>query len=190
MLLPPGADLDAVRARAEAAFTETGVRWQDSRRATPGVERFVERIGSFLVLVGLAGLAVGGVGISAAVRAYLEGKIATIATLKTLGAEGGTIFRIYLIQIGVLTAIGVGAGLALGAGLPLLIAPWLEAMLPLPVAFRLYPGPLIEAGFYGVMTALLFTLWPLARTNRFGRQHFIAGARRGPGGPVRSIRRR
>ena len=183
MLLPPGADLDAVRARAEAAFTETGVRWQDSRRATPGVERFVERIGSFLVLVGLAGLAVGGVGISAAVRAYLEGKIATIATLKTLGAEGGTIFRIYLIQIGVLTAIGVGAGLALGAGLPLLIAPWLEAMLPLPVAFRLYPGPLIEAGFYGVMTALLFTLWPLARTEQVRAAALYRGGAQGAGRP-------
>ncbi|HSF64114.1 MAG TPA: FtsX-like permease family protein, partial [Paracoccaceae bacterium] len=183
MVLPPGADLDAVRARAEAAFTETGLRWQDSRRATPGVERFVERIGSFLVLVGLAGLAVGGVGISAAVRAYLEGKIATIATLKTLGAEGGTIFRIYLMQIGVLTAVGVAAGLLLGAGLPLLIAPWLESMLPLPVAFRLYPAPLIEAGFYGVMTALLFTLWPLARTEQVRAAALYRGGAQGAARP-------
>ena len=66
--------------------------WSDSRRAAPGVERFVDRIGSFLVLVGLAGLAVGGVGVSAAVRAYLEGKVPTIATLKTVGAEGRVIF--------------------------------------------------------------------------------------------------
>lgn len=183
MVLPPGADLDAVRARAEAAFTETGLRWQDSRRATPGVERFVERIGSFLVLVGLAGLAVGGVGVSAAVRAYLEGKIATIATLKTLGAEGGTIFRVYLIQIGVLTAAGVGAGLVLGAGVPLMLAPWLESMLPLPVAFRLYPAPLVEAGFYGVMTALLFTLWPLARTEQVRAAALYRGGAQGAARP-------
>ncbi len=83
------------------------MRWSDSRRATPGVARFVERIGSFLVLVGLAGLAVGGVGVSAAVRAYLDGKIATIATLKTLGASGRMIFQTYLIQIGALTVVGV-----------------------------------------------------------------------------------
>jgi putative ABC transport system permease protein len=57
--------------------------------------RFVDRLGAFLVLVGLAGLAVGGVGVSAAVRAYLEGKTAVIATLKTLGAEGRTIFAVY-----------------------------------------------------------------------------------------------
>lgn len=58
--LPDGAALDAVRAEAEEAFADKGMRWQDSRRAAPGVDRFVDRIGSFLVLVGLAGLAVDG----------------------------------------------------------------------------------------------------------------------------------
>ncbi len=164
LILPVGADLDAAKALAEAAFRDKGLRWSDSRRATPGVARFVERIGSFLVLVGLAGLAVGGVGVSAAVRAYLEGKTATIATLKTLGASGRTIFQTYLIQIGVLTGLGVVMGLVLGAGVPLALSPIIKASLPFPVAFGLYPAPLAEAAFYGVVTALLFTLWPLART--------------------------
>ena len=92
MILPAGADLAALQAQAEARFREAGLRWSDSRRAAPGVERFVERIAAFLVLVGLAGLAVGGVGVSAAVRAYLAGKTEVIATLKTLGATGRVIF--------------------------------------------------------------------------------------------------
>ena len=55
------------------------------RRA--GCAEFVDRLGAFLVLVGLAGLAVGGVGISA-IRAVLSaGKTGVIATLKTLGAD-------------------------------------------------------------------------------------------------------
>lgn len=163
LLLPPEANLEAEKAKAETAFRDKGLRWSDSRRATPGVARFVERIGSFLVLVGLAGLAVGGVGVSAAVRAYLDGKIATIATLKTLGASGRMIFQTYLIQIGVLTVLGVTMGLILGAGVPLALSPLIKASLPFPVAFGLYPAPLLEAAFYGVVTALLFTLWPLAR---------------------------
>lgn len=166
LLLRPGADLAALRAEAEVQFRDKGMRWTDSRRAAPGIERFVERIGAFLVLVGLAGLAVGGVGVSAAVRAYLDGKIATIATLKTLGATGATIFRVYLMQVGVLTALGVGLGLILGAGVPMLLAPLLTAVLPLPVVFAVYPAPLAEAGFYGAMTALIFTLWPLARSEK------------------------
>src|SRR3989338_3656055 len=91
--LPDSVDLAALEAEAEAKFRDAGLRWSDSRRAAPGVERFVERISAFLVLVGLAGLAVGGVGVAAAVRAYLEAKISTIATLRTLGATGGLIFQ-------------------------------------------------------------------------------------------------
>ncbi|WP_022702649.1 ABC transporter permease [Pseudorhodobacter ferrugineus] len=163
LLLPADTDLESAKTRAETAFRDKGLRWSDSRRATPGVARFVERIGSFLVLVGLAGLAVGGVGVSAAVRAYLDGKIATIATLKTLGASGRMIFQTYLIQIGVLTLLGVTLGLILGAGVPLALSPLIKASLPFPVAFGLYPAPLFEAAFYGIVTALLFTIWPLAR---------------------------
>jgi putative ABC transport system permease protein len=163
LVLPVGTDLETAKISAEDAFRDKGLRWSDSRRATPGVARFVERIGSFLVLVGLAGLAVGGVGVSAAVRAYLDGKIATIATLKTLGASGRMIFQTYLMQIGALTVLGVAMGLILGAGVPLALSPLIKASLPFPVAFGLYPAPLFEAAFYGVVTALLFTLWPLAR---------------------------
>lgn len=164
LALPPGARLAALQREAEAAFTDSGMRWQDRRRAAPGAERFVERMGSFLVLVGLAGLAVGGVGISAAVRAYLEGKTETIAILKALGAEGNTILSVYLVQIGALTVMGVAAGLLLGAGLPVLLAPLIEAQMPFPVSLGLAPGALAEAALYGALTAALFTLWPLSRT--------------------------
>ena len=164
LTLPPGTDLGAVEAQALAAFRDTGMRWQDRTRAAPGVERFVDRMGAFLVIVGLAGLAVGGVGVSAAVRAYLDRKTATIATLRTLGAEQRVVFLVYLIQIGALTLLGVGLGLVLGAGVPMLLAPVLNAVLPIPAVFAPYPAPLLEAAFYGIVTALLFTLWPLART--------------------------
>ncbi len=166
LLLPPGADLAALEARTEAEWPESGVRWSDSRRAAPGVERFVERIGAFLVLVGLAGMAVGGVGISAAVRAYLSGKVATIATLKTLGAEGRTIFLAYLLQVAVLTVLGLVLGLALASALVLGLADVIATRLPFPAAISLYPAPLAEAALYGALTALIFTLWPLARTEQ------------------------
>lgn len=159
--LPPDADLDALEAEAEGTFT--GVRWRDRRNGAPGVERFVERLSSFLVLVGLAGLAVGGVGISSAVRAYLERKTEVIAILKTLGADNRTIFLTYFIQIGFLTVLGLIAGLALGAALPLVFAPILEARLPVPAAFSVHIRPLAEAALYGILAALIFTLWPLAR---------------------------
>ncbi len=166
LALPLGSDLDALETSAEAQFAESGLRWQDARAGAPGITEFVNRLGAFLVLVGIAGLAVGGVGVSAAVRAYLEGKVAVIATLKTLGAEGRMIFAAYMMQIGVLAAVGIVLGLALGATVPFLAAPFLQDRLPVPAIVSVYPGPLAEAALYGALTAFLFTLWPLARTEQ------------------------
>lgn len=162
--LPEGTDLAALEQVAQERFRDTGMRWRDSRDGARGVERFVDRLGSFLVLVGLSGLAVGGVGVSAAVRSYLTGKTEVIATLKTLGATRRVIFQTYFIQIGILTLLGVGLGILMGALIPLLFAPMIAAQLPIPVEFAVYPRPLIEAGIYGLITAALFTLWPLARS--------------------------
>ncbi len=162
--LPPEADLQALEDEAESRFEGSGLRWRDARRGAGGTERFIDRLGSFLVLIGLSGLAVGGVGISAAVRAYLAGKTATIATLRTLGATRATIFLTYFLQIGALTLLGLAIGLALGIAVPLVLAPLITARLPIPAEFAIYPRPLIEAALYGALVAMIFTLWPLART--------------------------
>ncbi|MEM6897712.1 MAG: FtsX-like permease family protein, partial [Pseudomonadota bacterium] len=161
--LPEGTDLAALEAEAEARFPESGLRWTDARNGAPGIAEFVDRLGAFLILVGLSGLAVGGVGVSAAVRAYLATKTSVIATLRTLGASREVIFATYFIQIGILTVIGLVLGLAIGTALPILFSPIIEAQLPVPAVFGIYPGPLLEAAIYGLLAALIFTLWPLAR---------------------------
>ena len=161
--LPDQTDLAALSQDAAEAFAETGVRWSDARDGAPGISEFVDRLGAFLILVGLSGLAVGGVGVSSAVRAYLAEKTSVIATLRTLGAERRTIFQTYFLQVGALSLLGIAMGLALGATLPLVFAPLIEASLPIPAEFAIYPGPLAEAALYGVLTAFIFTLWPLAR---------------------------
>ena len=164
LTLPEGTDLAALERRAQDQFRDTGLRWRDSRDGAGGTARFVERIGAFLILMGLSGLAVGGVGVSAAVRAYLGGKTGVIAILKTLGATRRIIFMTYFLQIGTLTILGVTLGLVLGGGIPVLLAPLIEAQLPIPADFTFTPAPLVEAAIYGVLAALIFTLWPLART--------------------------
>lgn len=164
LVLPDGAALPTLETAARAEFDGTGMRWTDATNGAPGVSQFVDRLAAFLILVGLSGLAVGGIGVAAAVRAYLAEKIEVIATLRTLGAERGTIFATYFFQIGVLSLVGIALGLCLGAIAPPLLAPLIEARLPIPARFTIYPGPLIEAAIYGVITAFIFILWPLART--------------------------
>jgi len=162
--LPEGADLAALKTEARGLFRDKGLRWSDRRNGAPGVDRFIERIGSFLVLVGLAGLAVGGIGVSASVRAYLEKKTEVIAILKTIGADGRTIFWAYFLQIGVLALVGIALGLALGAAIPWAMSSVLSGQLPVPIRAGIHPWPLTEAAIYGGLTALIFTLWPISRT--------------------------
>lgn len=164
--LPEGIDLDTAQDETVDALGDAAFRWRDSRNGAPGMSRFVERLGTFLVLVGLAGLAVGGVGVSAAVNAYLDRKTTIIATLKTLGADRATIFMVYAFQIGVLTCIGIVIGLGLGGIVPILVSPLIEATLPLPVQIGIYPQSLIEAAVYGLLAATIFVTWPLARTEK------------------------
>ncbi len=166
LALPDGADIPSIEVQAKDTFANSGMRWRDARNGAPGVAQFVDRLSAFLILVGLSGLAVGGVGVSAAVRSYLSRKTEVIATLRALGADRATIFQTYFIQIGVLSILGVSIGVTLGAIAPLLLAPILEARLPLPATFGIFPEPLIEAAVYGILTAFIFTLWPLARTDR------------------------
>ncbi|MEH6831395.1 MAG: FtsX-like permease family protein [Sulfitobacter sp.] len=166
LILPEGTQIDALEVEAKQQFEGNGLRWRDARNGAPGVSQFVERLSAFLILVGLSGLAVGGVGVSAAVRSYLSRKTEVIATLRALGADRATIFQTYFIQIGILSLLGVTIGVILGAVLPIMVAPILEARLPIPTAFTVFPAPLIEAGLYGILTAFIFTLWPLARTDR------------------------
>ncbi|MGR3652219.1 MAG: ABC transporter permease [Roseovarius sp.] len=185
--LADGTDLDALATRAEEELSASGVRWNDARNASPRVAEFITRLGAFLVLVGLSGLAVGGVGISAALRAYLAGKVQVIATLRTLGADQRTVFLIYFLQVAVLALLGIAGGLILGVGLPVVLGPVIAAQLPVPAVFAAYPAPMIEAALYSVLSVLIFTLWPLARAREVRAaalyRDAVGGGARWPGWP-------
>ncbi|MCY3996532.1 MAG: FtsX-like permease family protein [Rhodobacter sp.] len=160
-----GDELAELETEATEIF-DGGLRWRDTRNAAPGVSEFVNRLGAFLVLVGLAGLVVGGVGVAAAVRSYLDEKINVIATLKTVGAETRTIFMAYGLQTATLTLIGVALGLGVGTAAASLLLAFAGNLLPLPVVRSFHVAPMVEATVYGTLAAALFTLWPLSRIER------------------------
>jgi putative ABC transport system permease protein len=152
-----------LRAAALDAFPEAGWRIRDLENAAPNIQRFVDRVGSFMTIVGLTALLVGGVGVGNAVRTFLQGKIATIATLKCVGAPASLIFRTYLIQVGVIAALGIAIGLVLGTLAPLAALATMGDALPVQGRFAVYWQPLAMAAAFGVLVTLVFSLWPLAR---------------------------
>ncbi|WP_417793806.1 ABC transporter permease [Terasakiella pusilla] len=144
-------------------FPEAGWRIRTPDNAAPGVENFIDRLALFLSFVGFTTLLIGGVGVSSGVRDYLDSKIATIATFKCLGASGDVIFKTYLLQILILSALGTLIGLALGAALPFIAANVGSDFFPVQPEGGFYPNSLIAAFFFGLLTALTFAFWPLGR---------------------------
>ncbi|MEH2473192.1 putative ABC transport system permease protein [Nitrobacteraceae bacterium AZCC 2161] len=139
------------------------IRTRDS--ASPQLERTITRFTQFLTLVGLAALLVGGVGVANAVKSHIDRRRDVIAALKALGATGRDVFAIYLTQVLVLAAIGSLIGLVLGAALPFVIVGVFGKLLPLPVIPAVHPDELALSLLYGLLTALAFGLWPLARVH-------------------------
>ncbi|MGA8196005.1 MAG: FtsX-like permease family protein, partial [Acetobacteraceae bacterium] len=153
----PQATLDALR----EAFPGQGWRIREPRDAAPGVTRFIDQTSLFMTLVGLTSLLVGGIGVANGVRAWLDARATTLATLRCLGSSARLVFAVCTIQVLALAIVGVLIGLVLGAVLPVVLVAWLRDVLPVPPVLGVYPGPLALAAGYGLLTALAFSLWPL-----------------------------
>ncbi|ESY63522.1 glycosyl transferase family 1 [Mesorhizobium sp. LNHC232B00] len=106
---------------------------------------------------------VGGVGVANAVRAYLDGKRGVIATFKSLGASGGFVFTVYLVQILIIAALGIVLGLVIGALMPFAASAALQSVIPVPAQGGFYPGALGMAALFGLLVTLAFALLPLGR---------------------------
>jgi len=160
--LPTGANPESWASAARGAFPEAGWQIRGAADASPSLQRFIERVGFFLDLAGITALLVGGIGIGNAVAGYVASKTTAIATLKCLGASTRVIFAAYLIQILALALVGIAGGLLLGGVAPALVAPLLSGLLPAELRLGLYPLPLAIAALSGLLTVLVFSLWPLA----------------------------
>jgi len=155
----------AVERQAQTGFPNAGWDIRTRRKASPQLERNVERFSQFLTLVALTALLVGGVGVANAVASHLARKQDAIATMKALGATGGGVFAIYCTQIVLVALFATLIGAALGAALPFAIATSLGGILPLPITPALHPAELALAVAYGLLTALAFAMWPLGRVH-------------------------
>ncbi len=164
--LAPGETIEGVRGDLAETFPKAGWRVRDATDAAPRIDRLIDQLTLFLTLVGLTALLVGGVGVGNAVRAFLEGRTATIATLKCLGASGRLIFQVYMIQILALAAVGIALGLAIGVAGPFAVDLVIGQALGWRAAAGVYPQPLALAALFGLLTTVTFSLWPLLRAQR------------------------
>jgi putative ABC transport system permease protein len=189
LLRLPGTMAPSVaRGALMAQISDPGVRITTFDESQAGLRRFFVQITSYLGLVGLVSLLVGGIGVAFAVRTFVRRQMTSIAILKTLGATSRVMLSTYLLQTQALGLLGSLAGAAIGIGVQPLLARMLVGILPFSVEPRADPWTIARGLAMGVLTALLAALWPLlevraVRPSLILRRHVDLAAARAGGRP-------
>lgn len=185
---------DAERFRRERRefFREHRVRVQTAQGQIERLISTIGTLGSFLSLVGLAAILLGGVAVASAVNLFVEERLTSVAVLRCLGATQREILAAYLVQTAALGGAGAAAGVVGGVLVQAVLPRVLEGFVPVGVEFAVH-WPSIFAGLgVGVWVALVFAALPLLRVREVApiqalRREVgagvtgVAGGRRGGG---------
>ena len=154
ILLSDGGDPEAVGKSFRQRFPEGGWNAIDSSEAGGGTRRFVERVGEMLLLIALAALAAGGVGIASAASAFAASRRTAIAVLKLLGAGRRTIAAMLAIELAIIVLAALLVGLVIGAVVPSLAGAIAGPALPVPPDPSPQWGALAESAAFGLLVTL------------------------------------
>jgi len=153
--------VEGVRDQLQAIFARDRARIADFREAQPQVKRFLDRMTSFLSLVSMVALLVGGLGVANATRVFIQQKLDSIAIMKSLGATNRRVYSIYLTQMLLLGAAGSALGVVIGYLIQLVLPRVIGNFLDLTLDLTLSPMVAVQGMVVGLLTSTLFTLIPL-----------------------------
>lgn len=158
---------DEARASAlAAALREAGGAWlsvQTWSDAQPSFRRSLERSTSFLGLVALLALLVGGVGVAQATRAWMAQRLDALAIQRTLGLTSVEVAGVAAVQTATLALGGGLVGAALGTAVLALVPSVLAGVLPAEAVVPWQPVAVMRGIGLGVGIALAFAAEPLWR---------------------------
>ena len=163
ILKQPSLTLDESRQQLEQFFSDDRWELRDTRDAAPDMKSVVQRLAVLISFVGLTTLLIGGVGISNSIRAYLDTRLNTIAILKCVGASRQLVLRIYLVQLLILSTLGILFGIALGYVSQVFVSTLVHAYIQLPIEYSFSLHIMLICASYGFSVALLFSLAPVSR---------------------------
>jgi len=152
--------------KLEPRFRELRLSYDTVEEKQEDMGNAFERLTQFLNLVAFAALLLGCVGVANSVHIYIKDKLSTVAILRCLGAQGGSTFSMYLIQILFMGLIGSILGALLGSflqmGLPLV----LKEFIPIDASSSISISAIGEGIAVGMGIAILFALLPLLAIRR------------------------
>lgn len=156
-------DLGAWQRDLFAAFP--GTDWEVSTFLDRS-DRIGERLaqaGSALLIVGFSTLFIGGLGVFNSVQAYLQGKLGTIATLRSVGLRDRPLVLVYLLQILLISGLSCIAGAILGFLLSSVGALLVETQVRVETVIGSGLLPSVFAAVFGLVIAMTFAAPAIGR---------------------------
>jgi putative ABC transport system permease protein len=146
-----------------AAFPDLSVEVDTFDERSERIADVLAQIGSGLLLIGVSALFIGGLGVFNSVHAYLQGKLTSLATLRSLGLRDARLAIMVLLQIVMLAIAASLIGVLIGNLLALAGASVTATQLPVSVLVGRLWWPSVVALLFGVLTAVTFALPALGR---------------------------
>ena len=156
-------DLEEWQQAFFAAFP--GTNWEVSTFLDRS-DRIGERLaqaGSALLIIGFSTLFIGGLGVFNSVQTYLQGKLGTIATLRSVGLKDRPLATIYLVQILIMSVLSCLGGAVLGFLLSLAGSMFVESQVQVETTLQSALVPSILAATFGLATAMTFAAPAIGR---------------------------
>ena len=164
--VPGEADVEPLVQRLRENLDASFVRVGSYRQTENRIERNMGQAENYLSLVGFVVVILGGIGVWSVTRVFVEQRLRSVAILRCLGATGGCVLSIYVLQVMLLaiggSILGIGvARLALGAVPDALLAQAATVSGLAAVSTGLTTSAVIQGLAVGVLVSLLFALVPL-----------------------------
>jgi putative ABC transport system permease protein len=154
--------LRAARERLDAEVEDAPYfRVESHRDAQPALRRSLERFESFLGLVALLSLVLGGTGVAQIVRAWIAARTQGVAVLRAIGFRPREVLAMYLGHVALLALVGSVIGATAGSLLPFLVPIVAPELVPEGHQILWEVTPFAKGIALGLGIALVFSVPPL-----------------------------
>lgn len=169
ILLPDGtSNEDIIKAGKELDRLLPGATFNYEVRTVPEMvtenQQIADFMSSFIVVLGLGALLIGGVGIMNTMLVLMRRRTDEIATLKTFGLKGRQVALMFMAEAVILGLAGSVVGGFFGTLLSALANAYGQTLIQQPLAWRVYPEALLFGLVLGMVITLVFGLIPVLIT--------------------------
>jgi len=161
-----GADSQSASAFRDAliaAFPNMQAEVRSFDERSDRVTEVLAQVGSGLLLVGFSALFIGGLGVFNSIKAHLDSKLSSLATLRAIGLRDRRLALFVLLQVLLLAALASTLGIVIGGLLAMVGASVVAEQLPTQVLIGRLWQPALVAWLFGVLTAVTFALPAIGR---------------------------